>query len=124
MRGVYEVANTSTENERKNKKLKEKYDRDPREFWNSVETRDGLPSFFVDFAIFIFSLMSSSANSERAFSQMSLMIGSRRSGITASNVDKRLTLCNQLPQNRILMNECKSRNIKRVKLSESLFVSK
>ena len=124
MKDVHEVANTSTENKRKNKTLKQKDDLDPRGFWNSDEVRDGLPSFLVEFAIFIFSLMSSSANSERAFSRMSWMISSRRSGITASNADKRLTLCNQIPQKRRLMDECKSRNIKRVKLSESLFVSK
>ena len=36
---------------------------------------------------------------------MSWMIGSRRSGITASNADKRLTLPNQIPKKRRLMNE-------------------
>jgi len=98
MKHLHEVANTSTENKRNNKNLKRKYDRDPREFWTSAEVPDGLPSFLVDFAIFIFSLVSSSANSERVFSRMSWMIGSRRSGITASNADKRLTLPNQIPK--------------------------
>ena len=124
MKHLHKVANTSTENKRNNKKLKRKYDRDPREFWTSAEVRDGLPSFLVDFAIFIFSLVSSSANSDQVYSRMSWMIGSRRSGITASNADKRLTLSNQIPQKCRLMIECKTRNIKRVKLSESLFVSK
>ena len=62
-----------------------------------------------------------SANCEQAFSRMGWIVPSRRAGITANHVDKRLTLCNQLPQKRRLLDVCETRKIKRAKLEESLF---
>ena len=118
------VINDNRENERANERLKKKYDADPRVFFNQSDVRTELPSLLIDFAIFIFSLQSSSANCERSFSRMGWMISSRRAGITADNADKRLTLCNQLPQKRRLLDFCKSRKIKRTKLEETLFSSK
>ena len=53
-----------------------------------------------------------SANCERAFRRMGWMISARRAAITATNADKRLTLCNQLPQKRRLLKECRERKIK------------
>ena len=107
-------------NQSKNKQLKKKYDADPRCFWNDPEVRDTFPSFLVSTAIFIFSILAASANCERQFSRMGWMISARRAGITASNADKRLTLCNQLPQKRRLLKECRERKIKRTKLNEDL----
>ena len=121
---IFKVNNNSRDNKRANKKLKKKYDKDPRIFFIKSDVRDELPPFLVDFAIFIFSLQSSSANCERSFSRMGWMISSRRAGITASNADKRLTLCNQLPQKRRLLDVCETRKIKRTKLEETLFCSK
>ena len=121
---ICKVLNNTMPNKLANKALKKKYDRDPRIYWSDKEVRKSIPSFLVDFAVFIFSLQSSSANCERAFSRMGWMISSRRAGITADNVDKRLTLCNQLPQKRRLLDVCETRKIKRAKLEESLFVSK
>ena len=108
-------------NKLKNKNLKKKYDDDPRCFWNDADVRDTFPSFLVSTAIFIFSILSSSANCERAFSRMGWMVSDRRTAITANNADKRLTLCNQLPQKRRLLQVCKERKIKRTKLNEDLF---
>ena len=116
--------NTTIPNKQANKKLKKKYDKDPRVFWNDSDIREEMPSFVVDFSIFIFSLLSSSANCERSFSRMGWMVSSRRAGITADNVDKRLTLCNQLPQKRRLLDLCEVRKTKRAKLEETLFRSK
>ena len=90
-------------------------------FWNVSEVRNTFPSFLVSTAIFNFSILASSANCERAFSRMGWMISARRVGITATNTDKRLTLCNQLPQKRRLLKECWERKIKRAKLNEDLF---
>ena len=54
--------------------------------------------FLFEVDIFISSILSSSANCERAFSRMGRMVANRRAAITADNAEKRLTLCNQLPQ--------------------------
>ena len=101
--------------------MKKKYDADPRCFWNDPEVRDTFPPFLVSTAIFIFSILAASANCERAFSRMGWMIAARRAAITATNADKRLTLCNQLPQKRRLLEACEERKIKRMKLNEDLF---
>ena len=66
----YEADNSSQENRLKNKKMKKKYDEDPRCFWNDREARDTFPSFLVSVAIFVFFILSSSASCEQAFSRM------------------------------------------------------
>ena len=45
---------TTIPNKQANKKLKKKYDKDPRVFWNDSDIREEMPSFVVDFSIFIF----------------------------------------------------------------------
>ena len=75
-------------------------------------------SFLVSTVIFIFSVFAASANCERVFSRMSYMISSRRAGITADNADKRLTISNQIPQKRRLLDLCDERKIKKAKLFE------
>ena len=115
------LRNDTQANKRQNRKLKADYDHDPRCFWNEKDVRAEFPAWFVTLSIFIFSIQSSSANCERSFSRMGWMVGSRRSGITADNTDKRLTLTNQLPQKRRLLELCSERKIKKTKLSEVLF---
>ena len=66
-------------------------------------------------------ILAASTNCERAFSRMGWMVSARRASITATNADKRLTLCNQLPQKRRLLELCRERKIKRTKLNEDLF---
>ena len=101
--------------------MKEKYDEDPRCFWNDREARDTFPSFLVDVAIFVSSILSSSANCKRAFSRMGWIVANRRTVIAADNAEKLLTLCNQLSQKRQLLELCQERKIKRTKLNEDLF---
>ena len=101
--------------------MKKKYDEDPRCFWNDREARDTFPSFLVDVAIFVSSILSSSANCEPAFSRMGWMVANRRNAITVDNAEKHMALCNQLPQKRLLLELCQERKIKRTKLNEDLF---
>ena len=103
--------NSSRENRLKNKTMKKKYDEDPRCFWNDREARDTSPLFLVSVAIFVFSILSSSASCERAFSRMGWMVANRRAAITADNADKRLALCNQLPQKRRLLELCREEKL-------------
>ena len=104
-----------------NKNKNKKYDEDPRCFWNDREARDTFPSFLVSIAIFVFSILSSSASCERSFSRMGLVVANGMASITADNADKRLTLCNQLSRKRWLLELCRERKIKRTKLNEDLF---
>ena len=113
--------NSSQGNRLKNKTLKKKYDEDLRCFWNGREARDTFPSFLVGTAIFVFSILSSSASCERSFNRMGLVVANRMSDITADTADKRLTLCNQLSRKRWLLELCRERKIKRTKLNEDLF---
>ena len=119
----YEVDNSSRKNRLKNMKMNKnkKYDEDPRCFWNDREAWDTFPSFLVSIAIFVFSILSSSASCERSFSRMGLVVANRMAAITADNADKRLTLCNQLSRKRWLLELCRERKIKRTKLNEDLF---
>ena len=75
----------------------------PRCFWNDREARNTFPSVLVSVAIFNFSILSSSASCECVFSRVGWMVANRRAAITADKVDKRQTLCNQLPQKRRLL---------------------
>ena len=68
--------------------------------------------------MFIFNQFAASANCERVFSRMGYMISSRRAGITADNADKRLTISNQSPQKRRLLDLYDERKIKEAKLFE------
>ena len=63
-------AENSAANKAANKALKKRYDEDPRVFWNQDSIKSEFPEFLVSFSIFIFSLLSSSANCERTFSRM------------------------------------------------------
>ena len=119
----YEVDNSSRKNRLKNMKMNKnkKYDKDPRCLWNDREAWDTFPSFLVSIAIFVFSILSSSASCERSFSRMGLVVANRMAAITADNADKRLTLCNQLYRKRWLLELCRERKIKRTKLNEDLF---
>ena len=97
--------------------MKKKYDEDSRSFWNDCEARDTFTSFLVDVAIYVSSILSSSSNCERAFSRLEWMVANRRTAITADNAEKRMALCNQLPQKRRILdtknqaNEVESRFI-------------
>ena len=102
MEMYFEAANSAA-NKASNKALKQRYDADPRIFHNQNTTKAEFPEFIITFAIFIFSLLSASANCERAFSCMGWLVAGRRARITAENVDKRLTLANQLPQKKRLL---------------------
>ena len=117
----FEAAN-SVANKATNKALKRRYDEDPRIFWNRSTTKSEFPVFLIDFSIFIFSLLSSSASCERVFSRMGWMVSGRRSSITSENVDRRLTLANQLPQRKRLLTMCDDRKIKRTKVAQDLFI--
>ena len=110
----HEVNNILPAEKKRNKKLVKKYTKDPRIYWN--QTR--LPSFLIATVMFIFSIFAASANCERGFSKMSYMISSRRAGITADNADKRLTISNQIPQKRRLLDLCDERKIKKAKFFE------
>ena len=68
--------------------------------------------------MFIFSQFAASANCERVFSRMVYMISSRKAGINADNADKRLTISNQIPRKRRLLDLCDERKIKEAKLFE------
>ena len=107
----FELENSAA-NREQNKQLKLRYDDDPRVFWNRTSTMAAFPDFFFKFSIFIFSVKSSSASCERTFSRMGWMVSGRRSSITSENVDKRLTLANQLPQRKRLLTMCDDRKIK------------
>ena len=88
---------------------------------NQPSVKAFLPGFLSSCAIFLFSIHSVSANCERSFSRMGWMISSRRAGITADNADKRLTISNQIPQKRRLLDLCDQRKIKRARLETDLF---
>ena len=64
---------------------------------------------------------SSSANYERQFSRMVWMISKIRASITPANANMRLTVANQLPQKRRLLDLCDERKLKRSKLEKSLY---
>ena len=95
----------------KSKIKKRKYDENPQCFWNDREAQDTFTSFLVDLAIFVSSILSSSAHCERAFSRMGWIVANRRTDITSDNAEKRLTLCNQLPQKRRLLELCQEQKI-------------
>ena len=75
-------------------------------------------NFLISAVMFIFSVFAASANYERIFSRMGYMISSRRARLTADNADKRLTICNQIPQKRRLLDLCEKRKIQKAKLFE------
>ena len=86
-----------------------------------IAKREILFHRFLLALLYFFSILSSSARCERAFSRMGWMVANRRAAITADNADKRLALCNQLPQKRRLLELCRERKIKRTKSNEDLF---
>jgi len=61
-----------------------------------------LPSVLVQYATFVFSIHSSSANCEGEFSRQSWLMAPRRSSLTSTNRDKRLTCSKLIPQKRRL----------------------
>ena len=111
----HEVNNILPAEKKRNKKLVKKYTKDPRIYWNQTSNTSSFPSFLIATVMFIFSIFEASANCERGFSKMSYMISSRRAGITA---DKRLTISNQIPQKRRLLDLCDERKIKKAKFFE------
>ena len=115
-------SDNSPANKISHRALKRRYAEDPRLFWNRITTKSELPEFLISFAIFIFSLLSASANCELTFTRMGWMIAGRRSSITAGNIDKRLTIANQLPQKKRLLALCDERKIKRSKITKELFI--
>ena len=114
----HEVNNILPAEKKQNKKLVKKYTKDPRIYWNQTSNTSSFPSFLIATVMFIFSIFAASANCERGFSKMSYMTSSRRAGITADNADKRLTISNQIPQKRRLLDLCDERKIKKAKLFE------
>ena len=113
-----EINNTVPASQQQNKKLAKKYTKDPRIYWSESSNTSSFPSFLISTVIFIFSVFAASANCERVFSRMSYMISSRRAGITTDNTDKRLTISNQIPQKRRLLDLCDERKITKAKLFE------
>ena len=103
------------DSKRSNYILKKSYDKNPISFWASEHHVSNLSSELVKVALFVFSIRSSSASSEREFSRMGSMIRPRRSSFTASNANKVLTLSNLLPQKRRLG---KLRKQKEIKIAE------
>ena len=102
-----------------NEDLKENYDSNPRIFWNDPNHRAEMGPDLVSFAIYIFSILSSSAGPEREFSRMGYLDTTRRSSYTSSNTNKRLTLANLIPQKRRLETLLCNRKIKKSKLFDS-----
>ena len=116
-----EINNTDPASQQQNKKLAKKYTKDPRIYWSETSNTSSFPSCLISTVIFIFSVFAASANCERVFSRMSYMISSRRAGITTDNTDKRLTISNQMPQKRRLLDLCDERKITKAKLFEFQF---
>ena len=113
-----EIHITVPASQQQNKKLAKKYTKDPRIYWSqSSNTWSWLP-FLISTVMFIFSQFAASANCERVFSRMVYMISSRKAGINADNADKRLTISNQIPRKRRLLDLCDERKIKEAKLFE------
>ena len=119
---MFELVPTIVPNRLHNRRLKQKYDKDPRTFWSDKSHNSSLDPCLNEFAGFTHSIRVAAANCERQFSRMGWMISQRRAKITAPNSNKRLTMMNQLPQKRRLEQLCEEREIKRIKLSESLFI--
>ena len=119
----FELSLTSLQNKNHNKELKRQYDKSPLSFWSRRNATAHYPKFLVQFALFVHSVKPASANCEQQFSRMSWMISKRRASITPANANKRLTIANQLPQKRRLLDLCEERKVKRQRLSlvKSLF---
>ena len=90
-----------SKNQRLNEELKENYDKDPRLFWANGDHSLIMGSQLASFASYVFSILASSAGSEREFSRMGYLLSPRRSRYTASNTNKRLTLSNLIPQKNV-----------------------
>ena len=94
-------------------RIKELYDQDPRKFWINPLHRSKMHSCLVKYALFLYSIRSSSASSEREFSRMAWMLSKRRSSYTTSNTNRMLTCGNLIPQKRRLEQELVKRKVKR-----------
>ena len=114
------VENRGRKNKKKNFSLKLKFDNNPRSsFWLEDALTSSLDPALKEFAIFVFSVISSSAAPERSFSIMKHMISARRSRYTGDNTDMRLTTKSLLPAKRKLENLLEQRQIKKNKLFHS-----
>ena len=103
-------------NKRHNKNISSVYKKNPRKFWCDNRLMSNLSPVIIKYDIFIFSIRSGSVKCESEFSRMGWMISARRSSITSSNANKRLTMGNLLPRKRRLEKEIKVRKIKKQKL--------
>ena len=99
--------------------MKQTYDQDPRTFWANPFHRSKMHSGLTEYALFLFSIRSSSASSEREFSRMAWMLSKRRSSYTTSNTNRMLTCGNLIPQKRRLQQELFKRKVKQRNLFKS-----
>ena len=103
-------------NKQHNKSLTTKYRQDPRVFFTNEAVSAYLAAPLRKCALFVHSIKSSSASSEREFSRMGYMIAGRRGGYTPANVNKRLVTGNMLAQKRRLETTLQERKVKKSKL--------